>query len=138
MRIELTAQHINKGLRRSCRQCAVALALEEGLGKPVKVTGQFVHVGKYHWDNVSLSEERIAKVGKDLRFFINDFDSNPKQCEPITLEMKDGIVDIVGEYIPRSAFLIHHVEPQYHIQGQCGCIKCDLARTHSQESNDTR
>ena len=128
MRIELKQEHINGGIRRSCRQCAVALALADGLCKPVKVTGQFVHVGKYHWDDVSLSEERIAKVGVQLRFFVNDFDAQPNQCEPITLEMKDGIVDIVGEYIPRSAFLVHHVEPQPHIQGKCGCIECEFGK----------
>ena len=125
MRIKLTQQHISDGLRRSCRQCAVALAMNGALGMAVKVTSQFVHAKKYHWDDISLGEERIAKVGKKLRFFINDFDTEPKAVKPITLELNDAIVEIVGDYEPMQAYLIHHIEhPQ--IQGKCGCIECEF------------
>ena len=128
MRIELTQQHINDGLRRSCRQCAVALAMNDALGKAVKVTSQFVHVKKYHWDDISLGEERIAKVGKKLRFFINDFDTKPQAVKPITLDFSDGIVDIVGDYEPMQVYLIHHIPPQPQIQGKCGCIECEFGK----------
>ena len=128
MRIELTQQHIIDGLRRSCRQCAVALAMNDALGKAVKVTGQFVHAKKYHWDGISLGEERIAKVGKRLRFFINDFDTDPKAVKPITLELSDGIVEIVGDYEPMQAYQIHHVSESYHVQGKCGCIECEFGK----------
>ena len=128
MRIELTEQHIKDGLRRSCRQCAVALAMNDGLGKAGKVTSQFVHAKKYHWDDISLGEERIAKVGKKLRFFINDFDIEPKAAKPLTLELEDGLVEIVGDYEPIEPYQIHHIAEQYHIQGKCGCIECEFGK----------
>ena len=126
MRIELTQQHISDGLRRSCRQCAVALAMNDALGKAVKVTSQFVHAKKYHWDDISLGEKRIAKVGKRLRFFINDFDTAPKAVKPITLELSDGLVEIVGDYEPIKPYKIYHVPESYHVQGKCGCIECEF------------
>ena len=127
MRIELTQQHIKDGIRRSCRMCAVALALSEGLDKPVKVTSQFVHVAKYHWDDISLGEERIAKIGKKLRFFINDFDTEPKTVKPVMLELADEVLEIVGDYAPIESYLIHHVNhPQ--ILGPCGCIECEFGK----------
>ena len=127
MRVELSQQHINDGIRRSCRQCAVALAVESKLGKAVKVTSQFVHVGRYHWDDISLGEERIAKVGKKLRFFINDFDTEPKAVKPVTLELAAEVLEIVGDYAPIESYLIHHVNhPQ--ILGPCGCIECEFGK----------
>lgn len=126
MRIELTQHHIKHGLRRSCRQCAVALALGDGLGKPMKVTGQFAYESNNSWDCVT-GGERIAKIGRKLRFFINDFDTEPKAVKPVTLDFSNGIVDIVGDYEPMQSYLIHHIEhPQ--IQGKCGCIECEFGK----------
>ena len=126
MRIELRQDHINNGLRRSCRQCAVALALEAGLSKPVKVTSQFFHDAKYHWDGISLGEGRLGKIGRKLRFFINDFDADKKAVRPITMEFKDGLLEIVGDYEPMESYVVHHVPESFHIKGQCGCIKCEF------------
>ena len=126
MRIELTAKHINGGIRRSCRQCAVALALADKLDKAVKVTSQFVHVAKYHWDDISLGDERIAKVGRKLRFFINDYNTKPKACKPIPLELSDSLLEIVGDYEPLQTYRVHHVAPHPQILGPCGCIKCEF------------
>ena len=126
MRIELRQDHINNGLRRSCRQCAVALALEAGLGKPIKVTSQFFHDAKYDWDNISLGEGRLGKIGRKLRFFINDFDAQPKAVRPISLVFEDGLLEIVGDYEPIESYVVHHIPESYHIKGRCGCIKCEF------------
>ena len=128
MRIELTQDHINNGLRRSCRQCAVALALEAGLAKPVKVTSQFFHDAKYHLDDISLGEGRLGKIGRKLRFFINDFDAEPKAVRPITMEFKDGLLEIVGSYEPIESYVVHHVPESFHVKGPCGCIKCEFGK----------
>ena len=126
MQIELTQDHINDGLRRSFRQCAVALAMADGLGEPMKVTGQFVYKSTNSWDSVT-SDERIAKVGRKLRFFINDFDTEPKAVNPIVLELRDGLAEIAGDYEPMQEYQIHHIEhPQ--IQGKCGCIECEFGK----------
>ena len=126
MRIELTQQHINDGIRRSCRQCAVALALSEGLGKPVKVTGRFIHESNFGWDSVSGGEDRIGRTGRKLRFFINDFDTEPKAVKPLTIEWKDNVAEIVGEYEPLRAYFVHHGAESYHVKGKCGCIECEF------------
>ena len=133
MRIELTQKHISDGIRRSCRYCAVALAMSDALGKAVKVTSQFVHAKKYHWDDISLGEERIAKVGKKLRFFINDFDTEPKAVKPLTLELKDGVMEIEGDYEPIEPYQIHHIE-HAQIKGKCGCIECEFGKNSFTEA----
>ena len=130
MRIELKQAHINNGLRRSCRQCAVALAMEGTLGHPIKVTSQHIHKARGSWDAVT-SDERLAKVGKSLRFFIYDFDYAPHKCQPVTLEMKDGVVDIVGiegEYVPIHRYEVYHIPESFHIKGKCGCIECEFGK----------
>lgn len=129
MRVELNQNHIDTGVKKSCRQCAVALAMEEALGEPVKVTSQHIHKARYDsWDDISLGEERIAKVGKGLRFFIYDFDYVPGKCKPQTLEIQDGVVDIVGDYVPLHPYEVYCIPESFHIKGPCGCIECEFGK----------
>lgn len=99
--------------------------MSDGLDKAIKVTGRHVHASKYHWDDVSLGENRIATVGRKLKFWINDFDTEPKAVKPVTLVFQDNVVEIVGDYEPLSNFQVCHIESGYHIQGKCGCIVCE-------------
>ena len=124
MRMELRQDHIDNGIKRSCNQCAVALAMAEALGKPMKVTSQFIHVSNSAWDVVT-SDERIAKVGKKLRFYTYDFDKNPKAVKPVTLDFTDGVVEIVDDYTPVYDYPVKHLpENTYGVQGSCGCMVC--------------
>ena len=97
--------------------------MNEAMDRQVKVTSMHIHdAGKHSWDCVT-GEERIAKVGMRLRFFLNDFDESPKRCKPITLEFKDGVVDIVGEYVPIHKYHVAHIESA-DVKGDCGCMLC--------------
>lgn len=71
---------------------------------------------------------RFGRIGRKLRFFINDFDTEPKAVKPLTIEWKDGVAEAVGEYEPLRSYLIHHTAPHPQIQGKCGCIVCDFGK----------
>jgi hypothetical protein len=81
IRIKVTQEHINKGRRRACRQCPVALAIVEQTEFPNP------WVGDTHVDLVTSPESPSYKLPAEVQRFIDNFD-NGKPVKPFAFNLK--------------------------------------------------
>jgi len=84
MTIQVTQEHINRGIRGDCGSCPIALAIQEALPK-LGINVQVLHV---------LIQGEIVPLPSRARWFIADFDTNPrdedadiKWLEPFDFEL---------------------------------------------------
>lgn len=82
MIIRVTQEHINKGVRGSCRNCPVALAMEDaGIYKPrvgIDLSGT-INDEKYRWF-----------LPKEVARFMHEFDNLTMNEAPFEFEIPDA------------------------------------------------
>ncbi len=65
MKIKVEHEHIDGGLKKSCRQCPIALAVQAVVPTSVSV-----------WDTYVIMNERSYRLPHIARQFIHDFDND--------------------------------------------------------------
>lgn len=91
MKIQITQQDIDKGMKDHVAGCAIALRLQQEFAYEISVSGWWIWIGKDYY-----------RATPEVRRWISDFDRS-KPVKPITIELVQAHVP--EKYRPK--FVVH-------------------------------
>lgn len=87
MRVKVTQEHINRGLRRDCNKCPIALAIINRKNiSYVRVEETIVYVARL--SKVNKINRSLYLLPSEAIKFIKTFDSGSEVVKPFSFEMK--------------------------------------------------